>query len=231
MPISQNVTIKHFPLSSFSTNFPCRALFQTSLTSLSDPPPYPRSILPSSMGSTLQGNFFPLFIFNLPLYLIPISQLCLPFLSTSQPFSSNLFSIYGLLILSTILNQFMLLAIPLALSHLLPFQLSLLAPSLPLPIPFLPLQPLPASPDQVPVAPQKGDPPEVGREAGEDVTPITPPEDLILKPLLLIPLLLLIWTFPPQTLPGLVSPSIFVLMVPWIFLPGPGLLIILMGQP
>ena len=80
------------------------------------------------------------------------------------------------------------LAIPLALSHL-PFQLSPLTPSLPLPIPFLPLpsQPLPASPDQAPVAPQKGDPPEAGREAGEDVTPITPPEDLILKPLLLIP--------------------------------------------
>ena len=88
-----------------------------------------------------------------------------------------------------------------------------------------------AIPDQVPVAPQKGDPTEVGREAGEDVTPITPPEDLILKLLLLIPLLLLIWTFPPQTLPGLVSPSIFVLMVPWIFLPGQGLLIIVMGEP
>ena len=56
MPISQNVTIKHFPLSSFSTNFPCHASFQPSLTSLSDPPPYPRSILPSSLGSTLQGN-------------------------------------------------------------------------------------------------------------------------------------------------------------------------------
>ena len=121
------------------------------------------------------------------------------------------------------------LAIPLALSHLLPFQLSPLTPSLPLPIPFLPLQPLPASQDQAPVAPQKADPPEFGREAGEDVTPITPPEDLILKPLLLIPLRLLIWAFPPQTLPGLVSPSIFVLMVPWIFLPG--LLIILMGEP
>ena len=66
------------------------------------------------------------------------------------------------------------LAIPLALSHLLPTS------SLPLPIPFLPLQPLPASPDQVPVAPQKGNPPEVGREAGEDVTHITPAEDLSL---------------------------------------------------
>ena len=55
-PISQNVTIKHFPLSSFSTNFPCHASFQPSLTSLSDPPPYPRSILPSPLGSTLQGN-------------------------------------------------------------------------------------------------------------------------------------------------------------------------------
>ena len=159
-------------------------------------------------------TFFPLFILNLPLYLTPISQLGLPFLSTSQPFSLNLFSICGLLILSTILNLFMPLAIPLALSHPLPFQLSPLTPSLPLPIPFLPLQPLPASPDQVPVASQVGDPPEVGREAGEDVTSITPPEDLILKPLLLIPLLLLIWTFPPQILPGLVSPSIFVLMVP-----------------
>ena len=94
-----------------------------------------------------------------------------------------------------------LLAIPLALFH-------------PLPIPFLPLQPLPAFPDQAPVAPPKGDPPEDGKEAGEDVTPITLPEDLILKPLILIPLLLLIWTFPPQILPGLVSPSIFVLMVP-----------------
>ena len=56
MPISQNVAIKHFPLSSFSTNFPCHASFQPSLTSLSDPPPYPRSILPSSLDSTLQGN-------------------------------------------------------------------------------------------------------------------------------------------------------------------------------
>ena len=106
------------------------------------------------------------------------------------------------------------LAIPLAPSHLLPFQLFPLTPSLPLLILFLPLQPLPASPDQAPVVPQIGDPPEVGREAGEDVTPITPPEDLILKPLLLIPLLLQIWTFPPQILPGLVSPSIFVLIVP-----------------
>ena len=159
-------------------------------------------------------TFFPLFILNLPLYLIPISQLDLPFLSTSQPFSSNLLSIYGLLILSMILNLFMPLAILLALSHLLPFQLSPLTPSLPLPIPSLSLQLLPVSPDQVPVVSQNGDPPEVGREAAEDVTPITPPEDLILKPLLLIPLLLLIWTFPPQILPGLVSPSIFVLMVP-----------------
>ena len=104
--------------------------------------------------------------------------------------------------------------IPLALSHLLPFQLSPLTPSPPLPIPFLPLQLLPAFPDQAPVAPPKGDPPEVGKEAGEDVTPITLPEDLILKPLFLIPLLLVIWTFPPQILPGLVSPSIFFLMIP-----------------
>ena len=56
MPISQNVTIRHFPLSLFSTNFPCHVSFQPSLTSLSDPPPYPRSVLPSSLGSTLQGN-------------------------------------------------------------------------------------------------------------------------------------------------------------------------------
>ena len=91
----------------------------------------------------------------------------------------------------------MLLAILLALSHPLPFQLSSLTPSLPLPIPSLALQPIPASPDQVPVAPQIGDSPEVGREAGEDITPITPPEDLILKPLFLIPLPLLIWVFPP----------------------------------
>ena len=60
MPISQNVTIKQFPLSSFSRNFsmkpPCHASFQPSLTYLPDPPPYPRSILPSSLGSTLQGN-------------------------------------------------------------------------------------------------------------------------------------------------------------------------------
>ena len=55
-PISQNVTIKHFPLSSFSSNFPYHASFQPSLTSLPDPPPYPRSILPSPLGSTLQGN-------------------------------------------------------------------------------------------------------------------------------------------------------------------------------
>ena len=56
MPISQNVTIKHFPLSPFSTNFPCHASLQPSLTSLSDPPSYPKSILPSSLDSTLQGN-------------------------------------------------------------------------------------------------------------------------------------------------------------------------------
>ena len=55
-PISQNVTIRHFPLSSLSTSFPRHASFQPSLTSLSDPPSYPRSILPSSLCSTLQGN-------------------------------------------------------------------------------------------------------------------------------------------------------------------------------
>ena len=54
-PISQNVTIKHFSLSSFS-NFPYHSSFQPFLTSLPDPPPYPRSILPSPLGSTLQGN-------------------------------------------------------------------------------------------------------------------------------------------------------------------------------
>ena len=56
MAISQNVTIRHFPLSPLSTSFPHHASFQPSLTSLSDPPPYPRSILPSSLSSTLQGN-------------------------------------------------------------------------------------------------------------------------------------------------------------------------------
>ena len=173
MPISQNVTIRHFPLSSFSTSFPHHASFQLSLTSPSDPPPYSRSILLLHWVPLCRVTFFPLFILNLPLYLIPISQLGLPFLSTSQPFSPVLLSTYGLLILSTILNLFMPLAILLALSHLLPFQLSPLMPSLPLSIPFLSLQLLPVSPDQVPVVPQNGDPPEVGREAGEDVTPIT----------------------------------------------------------
>ena len=55
-PVSQNVTIKHFPLSSFSSNFAYHSSFQPSLTSLPDPPSYPRSILPSPLGSTLQGN-------------------------------------------------------------------------------------------------------------------------------------------------------------------------------
>ena len=56
IPISQNVTIKHFPLSSFSSNFLYHTSFQPSLTSLPDPPPYPRSILTSPLGSTLQSN-------------------------------------------------------------------------------------------------------------------------------------------------------------------------------
>ena len=59
-PISQNVTIKHFPLSSFSANFPYHSSFQPSLTSLPDPPPYPRSILPSPLDSTFQGNLLSL---------------------------------------------------------------------------------------------------------------------------------------------------------------------------
>ena len=213
MPISQNVTIKHFPLPFFSTNFPCHASFQPSLTSLSDPPPYPRSILPSSLGSTLQGNL----IFSVYPQSTPFLDSNLPAGSSFSFHHPTLFSQPFLSLWSshpTIVNLFTPLAIPLALSHLLPFQLSPLTPSLPLPIPFLPLQPLLVSPDQVPVVSQKGDPLEVGRETGEDVTPITPPEDLILKPLFLIPLPLLKWTFPPQTLPHLVSPSIFVLMAP-----------------
>ena len=48
--------IRYFPLSSLSTSFPCHASFQPSLTTLSDPPPYPRSIPPSLLGTTLQGN-------------------------------------------------------------------------------------------------------------------------------------------------------------------------------
>ena len=67
-----------------------------------------------------------------------------------------------------------LLVFPLALFHPLPFQLSPLTPSPPLPIPFIPLQQLPAFPDQAPVVPPKGNTPEDGKEAGEDVTPITP---------------------------------------------------------
>ena len=59
MPISQNVTIKHFPLSSFSSNFPYHSSFQSSSTSLPDPPPYPSTILLPLLGSTLQGNPLP----------------------------------------------------------------------------------------------------------------------------------------------------------------------------
>ena len=59
MPISQNVTVKHFPLSSFSSNFPHHSSFQSSSTSLSDPPPYPSTILLAPLGSTLQGNPLP----------------------------------------------------------------------------------------------------------------------------------------------------------------------------
>ena len=112
-PISQNVTIRHFPLSSLSTSFPHHASFQPSLTSLSDPPPYPRSILPSSLGSTLQGNLLfslypqptPLLDSNLPagsslLFYQPtlFSQPSLnlwpshPIYATGHPFSSLLSS-------------------------------------------------------------------------------------------------------------------------------------------
>ena len=59
VPISQNVTVKHFPLSSFSSNFPHHPSFQSSSTSLPDPPPYPSTNLLAPLGSTLQGNPLP----------------------------------------------------------------------------------------------------------------------------------------------------------------------------
>ena len=59
MPISQNVTINHFPLSSFFSNFPHHSSFQSSSTSLPDPPPYPSTVLLAPLGSTLQGNPLP----------------------------------------------------------------------------------------------------------------------------------------------------------------------------
>ena len=57
--ISQNVTVKHLSSSSFSSNFPHYSSFQSSSTSLPDPPPYPSTILLAPLGCTLQCNPLP----------------------------------------------------------------------------------------------------------------------------------------------------------------------------
>ena len=57
--ISQNVTIEHSPLVSSSSNPLYHSSIQPSSTSLSDPPPYPSTILLTPLGSTLHGNHFP----------------------------------------------------------------------------------------------------------------------------------------------------------------------------
>ena len=190
IPISQNVTRRHFPLSSLSTSFPHHASFQPSLTSLSDPPPYPRSILPSSLDSTLQGNLLSS-VYPQPTPLLDSNLPAGSSLSFHQPTlfsqsSLNLWpshSIYHPQPIYTIGHPFSSLSS----SSLSTFSTNTFTTSSNT-IPFFTT--IPVSPDQVPVVPQNGDPPEVGREAGEDVTSIT-----ILKPLLLIPLLLLIWIF------------------------------------
>ena len=87
-PISQNVTIRHFPLSSLSTSFPGHAPFQPSLTSLSDPPPYPRSILPSSLGTTLQANL----LFSVYPQPTPLLDSNLPARSSLSFYQPTLFS-------------------------------------------------------------------------------------------------------------------------------------------
>ena len=102
MPISQNVTIKHFPLSSFYSNFPHHSSFQSSSTSL------------------LQPQHF--------------------LLSQHSP---------------SLLPLSFLLSIP-------------------------PLQPFPALLGQTPVVLPEGDLLEVGKEVGVEVTPTTPPGNLII---------------------------------------------------
>ena len=215
MPISQNVTIKHFPLSSFSSNFPYHSSFQSSSTSL----PVPLLILILFYFPPLvppyKVTLFLLSILRLPLYLALILWLGLPFLFSSQLFSPNLFSAHGLfLTLFIILNLYMLLpAIPLVPFHSLPSQPFVLILLPPFPILFLFFQPYPTLLGQAPVV-LPGEPLDVGKEAGVEVTSITPPEDLILKHLTLTPLLSALWTFLPQTFLGLVFPGILVLMVP-----------------
>ena len=212
-PISQNVTLKHFPLSSFSSNFPYHTSFQPSLTSLPDPPPYPKSILPSLLSSTLQGNLLPsVHPQSIPLLssnLLAGSSFSFhqqtffphPFLNLwpshpiyhPQPIYATSHSLRSLS--SSSLSTFSTNTFTTS-SNIIPTFTTASSIS------------SPSSSGSSKRRPTRG-----WQRAGEDVTLITLPQDLIPKPLLLIPLLLLIWTFPPQILPGLVSPSIFVLMV------------------
>ena len=205
-------------MSSFSSNFPHHSSFQSSLTSLPDPLLILVLFYLPHWVPSYRVTLFLLFILRLPLYLALTLWLGLPFLFTSQLFSPNLFSAQGLfLTLFIILNLCMpLLIIPIIFqipTFPLLSQHFLLVPIISFLISIPPLQPFPALLGQAPVVLPEGDLLEVGKEIGVEVTPTTLPENLILKPMTLIPLLSAIWTFLPQTFLGLVFPDVFVLMV------------------
>ena len=213
--ISQNVTRKHFPLSSFSSKFPYHTSFQPSLTSLPDPPPYPRSILTSPLGSTLQGNL-----------LSSVHPQSTPLLS-SNPFAGSSFSPHQPTFFSqTFLNPWPSHPIyhpqpiyattshslsSFSSSSLSTFSTNTFTTSSNTIPTFTTTSSIPRP---SPSGPSKKRPTRGWQRGWERCNTYYSSRRPYSQTLILIPLLLLIWTFPLQILSGLVSPSIFVLMVP-----------------